>query len=122
MKFSIITATRNNEATLSDTIESVLSQKNVEIEYIIVDGASSDGLMKDFYRLPQYEDFDINGYTFIKQYKHIYSHKKWIMDVYEYENGILPNDEYLVLKGLSDLKEIPIIGAHLKILKEKKIL
>ena len=44
------------------------------------------------------------------------------MDVYEYENGILPNDEYIVWKELSDLKEIPIIGAHLKILKDKKIL
>lgn len=43
MKFSIITATRNNVATLSATIESVLLQKNVEIEYIIVDGASNDG-------------------------------------------------------------------------------
>ena len=89
---------------------------------ILLSRDDRDGLMKDFYRLPQYEDFDINGYTFIKQYKHIYSHKKWNMDVYEYESGILPNDEYLVWKELSDLKEIPIIGAHLKILKEKKTL
>lgn len=89
---------------------------------ILLSRDDRDGLMKDFYRLPQYEDFDINGYNFIKQYKHIYSHKKWNMDVYEYESGILPNDEYLVWKELRDLKEIPIIGAHLKILKEKMIL
>lgn len=89
---------------------------------ILLSRDDRDGLMKDFYRLPQYEDFDINGYNFIKQYKHIYSHKKWNMDAYEYKNGILPNDGYLVWKELDDLKEIPIIGAHLKILKEKMIL
>ena len=43
---------------------------------------SRDGLMKDFYRLPQYEDIDINGYEFIKKVKHIYSHKTWSMDIY----------------------------------------
>ena len=89
---------------------------------ILLSRDDRDGLMKDFYRLPQYEDFDINGYTFIKQYKHIYSHKKWIMDVYEYENGNLPTDEYLVWKDLSELDEIPMIGAHLKILKENHVL
>ncbi len=43
MKVTIITATRNNVATLSKTIESVVSQSYGDIEYIIVDGASDDG-------------------------------------------------------------------------------
>lgn len=42
MKISIITATFNSEATLRDTIESVLSQSYKDIEYIIKDGGSKD--------------------------------------------------------------------------------
>lgn len=43
MKVSIITITYNSESTLSETISSVLSQTYHNIEYIIVDGASTDG-------------------------------------------------------------------------------
>jgi len=44
MRLSVITVCYNAAATIKDTIESVLSQKNVEdLEYIIVDGASKDG-------------------------------------------------------------------------------
>jgi glycosyltransferase involved in cell wall biosynthesis len=39
---SIITPTYNSEKTLSQTIESVLFQTYNNIEYIIVDGLSSD--------------------------------------------------------------------------------
>ena len=46
MKISIITATYNSESTLSDTIESVLSQTISDYEYIIVDGKSSDNTIK----------------------------------------------------------------------------
>ncbi len=42
MKISIITATYNSEKTVKDTIESVLSQKHKDIEYIIIDGDSND--------------------------------------------------------------------------------
>lgn len=45
MKISIITATYNSEATVKDTIESVLKQTYSDIEYIIVDGGSKDGTM-----------------------------------------------------------------------------
>jgi len=43
LKVSIITVVYNSRFTISDTIESVLSQDYSEIEYIIVDGLSSDG-------------------------------------------------------------------------------
>ncbi len=43
MKISIITVSYNSENTLSNTIESVLSQGFSDIEYIIVDGCSKDG-------------------------------------------------------------------------------
>lgn len=46
MKISIITVCLNSESTIRDTIESVLSQSYADIEYIIVDGASTDRTME----------------------------------------------------------------------------
>ena len=40
---SIVTVTYNSEETLGATMESVLGQTCTEIEYLIVDGASTDG-------------------------------------------------------------------------------
>lgn len=45
MLVSIITVCFNSEKTIKDTIESVLSQDYPEIEYLIVDGGSTDGTM-----------------------------------------------------------------------------
>lgn len=45
MKVSIITATYNSSATIKDTIKSLESQTYQDIEYIIVDGASSDNTL-----------------------------------------------------------------------------
>ncbi len=46
MKISIITPCLNSEKTIRDTIESVLKQTYKDIEYIIVDGGSTDGTLK----------------------------------------------------------------------------
>lgn len=46
MKVSIITVVYNSISTLSDAIDSVLSQDYPKIEYIIVDGGSTDGTVK----------------------------------------------------------------------------
>ena len=43
MKVSIITATYNSVHTLGDTFKSVLNQTYSDIEYIVVDGSSTDG-------------------------------------------------------------------------------
>ena len=45
MKVSIITVVYNREATIERAINSVLSQSYKNIEYIVVDGASSDGTL-----------------------------------------------------------------------------
>ncbi|MCJ8345223.1 glycosyltransferase [bacterium] len=42
MKISIVTVVFNNEATIADCIESVLSQDYEQIEYIVIDGKSTD--------------------------------------------------------------------------------
>jgi len=42
---SVITVVRNAAATISETIESVLSQDYPNLEYVIVDGDSTDGTL-----------------------------------------------------------------------------
>lgn len=46
MKFSIITVVYNAKDTIERTIKSVIKQKNVEIQYILIDGASNDGTIE----------------------------------------------------------------------------
>jgi glycosyltransferase involved in cell wall biosynthesis len=53
LKVSIITVSFNSAKTIADTIESVLSQDFSQIEYIIVDGGSSDGTVEI---IKQYQD------------------------------------------------------------------
>ena len=46
MKFSIVTVVYNGEKTIQDAIQSVISQDYENIEYIIVDGNSTDNTMQ----------------------------------------------------------------------------
>lgn len=46
LRVSIITVSYNSEATIARTIESVLSQTYNNIEYLIIDGASSDSTVE----------------------------------------------------------------------------
>ena len=43
MKLSIVTINRNNASGLEKTMRSVAAQSFKEIEYVVVDGASTDG-------------------------------------------------------------------------------
>ncbi len=46
MKISIITVCLNNRDTIGATIDSVLGQSHGDIEYIVIDGGSSDGTLQ----------------------------------------------------------------------------
>ena len=43
---SIVTVVKNDVLNIEKTIKSIVSQKNKEIEYIIIDGKSNDGTTK----------------------------------------------------------------------------
>jgi glycosyltransferase involved in cell wall biosynthesis len=46
LKISIITVVWNNKETIKDAIDSILNQTYKDIEYIIIDGASTDGTIE----------------------------------------------------------------------------
>lgn len=54
LRFSVITVVRNAQDTIRDTLESVVAQRGVEVEHIVVDGLSTDAtlsIVREF-RLP----------------------------------------------------------------------
>ena len=46
MKISVITTTYNSAKTLRDTFDSVLGQNYNNLDYIVVDGGSTDGTIE----------------------------------------------------------------------------
>lgn len=53
MKFSIVTCTWNSEPYLEQSIASLLSQDYPDIEYIFVDGGSTDGTLERIHSVPR---------------------------------------------------------------------
>ena len=47
MKISIVTIVRNNVSQIGETMDSVLNQDYPELEYIVIDGASTDGTVEE---------------------------------------------------------------------------
>jgi glycosyltransferase involved in cell wall biosynthesis len=46
LKFSLVTVSFNSAATIRDTIESVIGQTHRDIEYLVIDGGSSDSTVE----------------------------------------------------------------------------
>ena len=92
MKLSIITINRNNAAGLEMTLQSVVSQTFKEFEYIIVDGASTDGSVE-----------------VIKKYEPQFAHLKWVSEpdsgIYNAMNkGIrMASGEYIQILNSGDI-------------------
>ena len=63
MRLSIITINRNNAIGLESTLQSVASQSYKEFEYIVIDGASTDGSV-----------------GVIKKYESEFAHLKWVSE------------------------------------------
>lgn len=63
MKLSIITINRNNAAGIEKTMQSVAAQTFKEFEYVVIDGASTDGSVE-----------------VIKRYEPQLSHLKWVSE------------------------------------------
>lgn len=63
MKLSIITINRNNAAGLEKTLQSVASQTFKDFEYVVIDGASTDGSVE-----------------VIKKYESQFAHLKWVSE------------------------------------------
>lgn len=99
---SIITVSYNSQATIMDTLESILNQSYDDIEYILIDGKSKD-----------------NTVNIIKHYKEKFNNKgicyKWISEpdsgIYDAMNkgikmcngeiiGIVNSDDYLEKKAI----------------------
>ena len=67
MKVTLITACYNSEVTIRTAIESVLSQKGVDVEYIVVDGGSKDGtvnIIKEYAAKTNDQRLATNDFTF----------------------------------------------------------
>jgi A/G-specific adenine glycosylase len=72
----------------------------------------SDGLMQGMYRLPQVVE-TIREHQPQLITKHVYSHKTWTMKVYV--NQVDHHEDSIPLK-ITELKNVPIITAHKKII------
>lgn len=96
MKLSIITINRNNAIGLEKTMRSVLSQTFKELEYIVIDGASTDGSV------------DV-----IKSLESEFNHLKWVSEsdtgIYNAMNkGIrMASGEYIQILNSADCLAAP---------------
>lgn len=110
MKLSIITINRNNAAGLEKTLQSVAAQTYKEFEYVIIDGASTDGSVE-----------------VIKKFESQFKHLKWLSEpdagIYNAMNkGIrMAIGEYIQILNSGDkLANCNVVDRMLFVLKEKE--
>ena len=110
MKISIVTVTFNSEKTISHTINSVLSQTYPDIEYIIVDGNSTD-----------------NTVALLKSYESLFKGRMhWISEddsgIYDAMNkGIkIASGEYIGILNSDDFFTSPYVISNLACLLQEQ--
>ncbi len=89
----------------------------VKKDHLLLAERGDDTLMKGLKRLPQLPhsaSLHPEKFTFLFQEKHIYSHRTWIMNVYQ-TNEIDQRKEW-TFYPLSALSSLALIGAHRKLL------
>ena len=102
MILSIITINRNNAAGLEKTLQSVAAQTFKEFEYVVVDGASTDGSVE-----------------VIKRYESKFAHLKWISEpdkgIYNAMNkGIrMASGDYIQILNSADCLAAPEVTERL---------
>ena len=108
MRVSIITINRNNAAGLEKTLQSVAAQTFKEFEYIIIDGASTDGSVEA-----------------IKKYEADFAHLKWISEpdsgIYNAMNkGLrMASGEYIQILNSGDCLAAPDVTERMLAALEK---
>ena len=108
MRLSIITINRNNAAGLEKTMQSVAAQTYKEFEYIVVDGASTDGSVE-----------------VIKKLEPEFAHLKWVSEpdtgIYNAMNkGIrMASGDYIQILNSADGLVAPDVTEHMLTALEK---
>ncbi len=108
MRLSIITINRNNATGLEKTMQSVASQSFKDFEYVIVDGASTDGSVE-----------------MIKKYESQFAHLRWLSEpdagIYNAMNkGIcMASGEYIQILNSADALAAPDVTERMLAALEK---
>lgn len=63
MKFTVITIAYNEEKNIAETMQSVLSQDYKDLEYLVIDGASSDHTVETAQKLAEESARDVKIYS-----------------------------------------------------------
>ena len=108
MRLTIITINRNNAKGLGSTLQSVASQTYKEFEYIVIDGASTDGSVE-----------------VIKKYESEFAHIRWVSEpdlgIYNAMNkGIrMASGEYIQILNSADCLAAPDVTKRMLAALEK---
>ena len=87
MTLTIITINYNNASGLQKTMESVLSQTSQDFEYIVIDGASTDGSV-DYLKTINYK-LQTTNYKLV-----LYSSRYFFSCFFQYGCNVIINDSF----------------------------
>lgn len=117
-KITIITAAFNSEKTISDTIESILNQSYENIEYLIIDGGSTD---KTIEIIKKYQNLFCGRLIFISEKdKGIYDawNKGLILSTGDWISFV-GSDDILLQDSISQYVKLIIQNPHMNFISSK---